>query len=348
MNNNVKQPYLSIIVPIYNTEQYLKKCIESILGQTYINFELILVDDGSTDNCLSICNHYAEHDSRIQVIHQKNGGVTSARKAGLDIACGEYVSFIDSDDWMEPDYYSAFMDNCKGIQPDIILASGYKIEEVRDKRKQIQKVHSQLKNGIYHQKAIKKILERESVFPVLWLKLFKRDLIEKNISLIDNRVCLAEDNLCFYACMLDADCILVHSNYKYHYVQHESSAIHRHSGKNIENIGYFTNNLKKIRDIKNAEFLDLQWNQMILEVLLKVILKEFKRKKLFLNLKESKGFRRKFGDLRLFKLLIGNEYKAAINQRSKNEKMILLLYSFQCYQLLNCYMKLGNYKKKVS
>lgn len=97
-------PKISIIVPIYNVEKYLQKCVDSILCQTYKNLEIILVNDGSPDNCPAICDEYAKKDKRIKVIHKQNGGVSSARNAGLDVATGKYVQFVDSDDWVEPEY----------------------------------------------------------------------------------------------------------------------------------------------------------------------------------------------------------------------------------------------------
>lgn len=95
---------ISIIVPIYNVEKYLKKCIDSIRNQTYTHLEIILVDDGSPDNCPKICDEYARIDPRIKVIHKKNGGLSDARNAGIEIMEGEYVAFIDSDDWLDPDW----------------------------------------------------------------------------------------------------------------------------------------------------------------------------------------------------------------------------------------------------
>lgn len=96
---------VSIIVPIYNVEQYISKCIESILAQTYRDFELILVDDGSPDMCGTICDEYAKQDSRVHVIHQENKGVSAARNAGISLAKGEYISFIDGDDYVEKDFF---------------------------------------------------------------------------------------------------------------------------------------------------------------------------------------------------------------------------------------------------
>lgn len=98
-------PTLSIIVPVYKVEPYLHRCVDSILAQTFTDFELILVDDGSPDNCGAICDEYAAKDSRILVIHKENGGLSDARNAGLDIAKGEYIGFVDSDDYISPQMY---------------------------------------------------------------------------------------------------------------------------------------------------------------------------------------------------------------------------------------------------
>ena len=96
-----KTPLISIIVPIYHVEQYLNRCVESIVNQTYSNLEIILVDDGSPDNCPKMCDDWAKRDSRIKVIHKGNGGLSDARNAGMKIAKGDVISFIDSDDWPE-------------------------------------------------------------------------------------------------------------------------------------------------------------------------------------------------------------------------------------------------------
>ena len=97
-------PLISIIVPIYKVEPYLRRCLDSIVNQTYTNLEIILVDDGSPDGCPQICDEYAAKDNRIVVIHKENGGLSDARNAGLDICKGEYISFVDSDDWVTPTY----------------------------------------------------------------------------------------------------------------------------------------------------------------------------------------------------------------------------------------------------
>ena len=138
MEKAVSEPLISVIVPLYNVESYLDKCIDSIVNQTYKNLEIILVDDGSTDESPKICEKWAEKDKRIRVIHKNNGGVSSARNTGLDAATGEYISFVDSDDYVVRNYidflyynliaYGADMSMGKQIvnypNKDIITASG--------------------------------------------------------------------------------------------------------------------------------------------------------------------------------------------------------------------------------
>lgn len=105
MNN----PKISVIVPVYNVEKYLRRCIDSILAQTFTDFELLLIDDGSKDNSRDLCDGYAMKDERVRVFHKKNGGVSSARNLGLDNAKGEWVSFVDADDYLDNCYYSNFL-----------------------------------------------------------------------------------------------------------------------------------------------------------------------------------------------------------------------------------------------
>lgn len=122
------QPKISVIVPVYKTEGLLDRCVESIVGQTYKNLEIILVDDGSPDNCPAMCDAWAEKDSRIRVIHKENGGVSSARNAALDIATGDYIGFVDSDDWIEPEMYSSLIQKISESGKNIALCSYYAVE----------------------------------------------------------------------------------------------------------------------------------------------------------------------------------------------------------------------------
>ncbi|MFZ3577233.1 glycosyltransferase family 2 protein, partial [Virgibacillus sp. DJP39] len=120
---------LSIIVPVYKVEQYLAKCIDSILNQTYKDFELILVNDGSPDNCSDICDSYMKKDNRIKVIHKANGGLSSARNAGIQIARGEYIGFVDSDDFIHRRMYEVLYKNAFKYLSDIVVCDYSQVQE---------------------------------------------------------------------------------------------------------------------------------------------------------------------------------------------------------------------------
>ena len=115
---------VSVIVPIYNVEQYLRQCLDSITGQTYENLEIILIDDGSPDDCGSICDEYAAHDPRIVVIHKKNAGVYAAWNDGLAAATGEWVAFVDSDDWLDLAYFVELLNAPFSDTADVIQSNG--------------------------------------------------------------------------------------------------------------------------------------------------------------------------------------------------------------------------------
>lgn len=120
---------ISLIVPVYNVNQYLKECIDSIINQTYSNLEIILINDGSTDNCGAICNEYALLDERIKLIHKPNGGLSDARNAGLDVVSGEYVTFIDSDDFVHPNFIEVLYRNLIETDSDISLCKYFKFQD---------------------------------------------------------------------------------------------------------------------------------------------------------------------------------------------------------------------------
>lgn len=123
---------ISVVVPVYKAEAVLNRCIDSILSQTYVNLELILVDDGSPDHSGMICDQYAESDSRVQVIHKRNAGVAAARNSGLEIATGEYCTFVDSDDYIEPTMYQSMMDIAVRYNCDVVMCDC--VKEYEDKR----------------------------------------------------------------------------------------------------------------------------------------------------------------------------------------------------------------------
>lgn len=127
---------VSVIVPVYNVEKYLARCVNSILNQTYRNLEVILVDDGAKDNSGAICDGFAQKDSRVRVIHKENGGLSSARNAGIDIAQGAYLEFVDSDDWLEEDAVEKLLQCALRNQVELVIGGRYDVSESTGKKKQ--------------------------------------------------------------------------------------------------------------------------------------------------------------------------------------------------------------------
>lgn len=168
-------PKLSIIVPVYKVEQYIHKCVDSILNQTFTDFELILVDDGSPDDCGKVCDEYAQNDNRIKVIHQKNSGVSVARNKGVEVATGEYIGFVDSDDYISPKMYSVLMNAALNTDADIIKC-GYQefddfgLGKVRDFKGK--------PNLIVDRNDILECYFESVLFIVVWNAIYKRELIK--------------------------------------------------------------------------------------------------------------------------------------------------------------------------
>ena len=167
---------ISIIVPVYNMEQYLERCINSIWQQTYTNLEIILVDDGSTDKSPQMCDEYASKDSRIKVVHKQNGGLSDARNAGLAIANGTYIGFVDSDDWIEPDMYECMYEACMEHEAQIAIcryAQVYKDHTVQGGNQKITAFDREELMKIYiggHDDYI--------IYNSVWSKLFAREIVE--------------------------------------------------------------------------------------------------------------------------------------------------------------------------
>lgn len=141
---------VSVIVPVYNSEQYLKRCVDSILSQTYRSIELILVDDGSPDNSGRICDEYAENDSRVRVIHKANAGVSAARNSGLEVASGDYATFVDSDDYIEPDMYSDMMEKVNQYNCDVVMC-----DCVKDFPDRSEIYSHNIRTGFYNKEELK-------------------------------------------------------------------------------------------------------------------------------------------------------------------------------------------------
>ena len=171
-------PLLSVIVPVYKVEKYLAACLDSILAQTYTNFELIVIDDGSPDGCAAICDSYAERDKRVRVIHQRNAGLAGARNKGLDEAKGELIGFVDSDDSISPDMYLLLYEAMSAGNADISVCNYRCVDEMGQP---VGEEESPIKDEVVvgNSAIIKKLEEDKSWFWVTaWNKLYRRDLFE--------------------------------------------------------------------------------------------------------------------------------------------------------------------------
>ncbi len=171
------RPLISVIVPIYKVEAYLCRCVDSLLAQTYDNLEIILVDDGSPDGCGRICDAYAEQDPRVRVIHKENGGLSSARNAGIDVAKGTYLGFVDSDDWLDPHAYEWMMEMALEEQLMLVCAGRYDYSSHREEAKKgLCPVSREVISG---EELVKRIFLWDNVDSAAWDKLYHRSLFRQ-------------------------------------------------------------------------------------------------------------------------------------------------------------------------
>ncbi len=211
-----KKTLISIIIPVYNGEKYLKRCLDSILSQTYENWELLLIDDGSTDLSSSICDDYTS-DARISVIHRQNGGQATARNEGIVQSKGEYVSFVDCDDWLEPDMYESMIRICQLHKVEIV-ACGY-IEEYKTRRKEVQNDGSISFYGA--EEAVRMVLEKQIVgYP--WSMLFHRSVLKEPMADLTP----FEDYATIFKWVSHVNRIAVWHKAFYHYRQLDGSSLH--------------------------------------------------------------------------------------------------------------------------
>ena len=225
MNNLV-----SIIIPIYNGEMFLDKCVQSAIDQSYKNIEVILVDDGSTDSSGEMCDNYASKDNRIKVIHKINGGLVSSRKAGLRASTGDYILYIDGDDWIETDLVKHYMNQVFEFKADVVISSHIVNLEGRE-----DVLLNTLPSGVYNKDKLTSVIypkmlytgkfSQFGVFSYSWGKLYRKELLLENQLKIDESLTIGEDALCLYPTLLDANTLVILEQPYYHYRQRANSLI---------------------------------------------------------------------------------------------------------------------------
>ncbi len=251
-----KKPKISIIVPIYNVEKYLPKCIESILNQSFKNFELILVNDGSPDDCQKICLSYKETDKRIKIINKENQGLLSARKSGLENSNGEYISFVDADDWVDYDFLSSFNKLIELYKPDIIVSGFYRAFE--GKNEKILPINN---IGFYSNNSIKEIKNKmlktdvffqHGISTYVWNKLYKRDILKDILYNVPNDITMGEDAAITYAYMSKISNLVITHSCNYFYRQRPSSMVKAIQNTSLE-IKHLTNLINFLSKYNNSE-----------------------------------------------------------------------------------------------
>lgn len=210
---------ISIIVPVYNVENYLSKCVKSLLNQTYSKYEIILIDDGSSDESGKLCDWWAEKSKIIKVFHKKNGGLSSARNFGIDKSTGKYLSFIDSDDYVEPNFLDALYNNMKKYNSNISICSNY----YTYKNKDIKRKNHGLELKLDFYDAFVNMNRGCDFDMAIWNKLYKRELFDQIRFPIDK---LSEDYFVMCKLFYFGKSISFTPLHLYHYVQRNNSITH--------------------------------------------------------------------------------------------------------------------------
>ena len=248
----MNMPLISVIVPIYSTDRYTGMCIESIINQTYKNLEIILVDDGSIDRCPELCDLYGSKDKRIKVIHKPNGGLVSSRKIGMQAATGDYIGYVDGDDWIAKGYYENIFHEIEKNNPDVVVCNW-----VRAFFDQHVVIRNNLDDGYYSGDSLEQLKKqmiskgsfyKPGISTYVWNKVFRKDIVYDCQMNVDDRLMTGEDACVSYAAILKSNSVSIINNPSYFYRQHEDSMLKRKSNYplEIERMNALFNNLCSI------------------------------------------------------------------------------------------------------
>ena len=262
-------PKLSIIIPVFNTEPYLPQCLESIIGQSFSDFELILVDDGSTDNCPTICDDYSQQDARVKVIHKKNEGVSVARNTGMKTAKGDYLTVVDSDDWLEKDMYQSMFQYINKYDADVVMC-----DCIKDYSDRSEVYTHDIRPGFYSYEQLLNeyyphLLMMENVeYPATisnCLMIWKRSITSNNNIEYLNGVKYSEDLLFGAQIMSQAKSFYYMKEIPlYHYCVRESSSSHSYKSDKWNDYIRLYEHAKAFFSEKNITGIDHQINLMLL------------------------------------------------------------------------------------
>ena len=248
-------PVISVIVPVYNKEAYLRECVDSILAQTYKSIEVILVDDESTDGSGRICDEYDNANERVRVIHQKNGGPTAACVAGMEKAQGDYYMFVDSDDYIEPEMLWEMVERLAGKKGEIVCCG-----HVLEKQRKTEPVPNGVEPGIYEGDRLRQqikarlIGEESKVIPLSrCMKLCEKSVFEGNEGYYDYSLRFGDDtNLMYPAMLAGSRVVIMKDAFYYHYRYVEDSLVHSYDERLYENVERLMEAVMRVAEDKKA------------------------------------------------------------------------------------------------
>ena len=275
-----EQTTFSVIVPIYNVEKYLKECIESIIGQTFGDFQLILIDDGSPDNCPAICDDYAKKDNRIMVIHKENEGLVRARETGILAASGKYICWVDGDDFVSKELLEYLYQMIQSHdEPDMICFDYYLYNEDCTPRLKASENNNNPIPGLYDKKRLeqeiypymlvdsRKRFATPLIYGSVWSKCFKRKLITAHYCK-DPRIKQGEDAAFVYECIFSADTVFCSDKVLYYYRQLNNSMIHAHNRMYLDQCQLKINYLRAHTGILSSSLSQQVENLYVADVLM--------------------------------------------------------------------------------
>ena len=276
-------------MPVYNAEQFLVESIDSVINQTYENFELIIVDDGSTDNSPSICDSYAEKDHRVKVIHQNNGGQTSARKKAAENAQGKYIVCVDSDDWIDKDYLKSFYDVITETKADIVCAGMKRVFDCS-----VVDVPLNQNCGLYKKAELKRDIYPKLIQPSigegftvsLWGKAILSNLYKEYQKNVDSGLRMGEDLACFLPCAYHAESIYILDDSLYYYRDNPDSYTKKKSVYNWNGPERIHDCIVKGIEIERFDFQEQLYRRVVREVFL-VATSQFNRNEKYKIIKQD-------------------------------------------------------------
>lgn len=292
---------VSVIVPVYRTQQWLERCVKSITEQTWQDLEVILVDDGSPDECPRLCDEWAQRDSRIRVLHKKNGGLMAAWMDGAKMSSGAYLCFVDSDDWIDACMVEKMMEQTSGCTREIICGN-----YVQEEKNRSLDVVQTLAPGVYEKEALQQVFcsllgqERRPVTLSRCMKLFSRELILENMRYCDPSIVMGEDvNITLPAILSAKRLVILKDACWYHYLYLNNSMAHRYEEKLYDNIVKLWKMIRRVMQEKGVPNWEEQADREFILLLFLVVKNEVRG--------GQPGWKRKLGQI-----CAGDEVKAVL------------------------------------